>query len=658
MHASKEIEPFRRDINGLRAWGIVAVVLYHFGVPGFQGGFVGVDVFFVISGFLITRLVINGLDHSVGGIGFSLSNFYLSRVRRVVPALALLCAILLLMGWVALPATDYEQTAQHALTALGFFSNFKFWREAGYFDSNSSEKWLLHTWSLSIELQFYLLLPLVLMLLWRFWPTRLAMAGWLLTGFVASLFMSLLITPQHPGAAFYLLPTRAWEMLAGGLVFLVTPALDISKYYSALLEWVGLMLILGGAVWIQPGVLWPHWRALIPVMGTVLVLIAGRSNSFWTGTNFTQWLGSVSYSLYLWHWPVAVALVYLNRKQDPWAVGVALLAVAALGHLSWHCVEKPFRNRLDAPKWQHSDAWLLLLVMSVLTCSAFIYMRNGVAGRMNLYTDFVFSEARIKDNKYTRCYEEQSLVSECRYGGPILGAIVIGDSHAHAIVHTIERALPSSNLHVLDWSLSSCPTISAVKKMDGIDPDNCGVFVDSKLRSQLEIPTNVPLVLANRLSAYAFGSNMLGMENKIVPSIYFSTIYDNASPAFLAEFRQHIIDTSCGFARTRTVYLVRPIPELRRNVPRSMGMALLRGSRERISISLDEYYSRNRFVWEAQDAARAQCGVHILNPLQYLCSDGRCWGDEDGMPLYIDDNHLNERGAALLLPMFEIAFRK
>ena len=159
---------FRHDINGLRAWAVVAVVLYHFGVPGFAGGFVGVDVFFVISGFLMTGIIISGLERG----DFSLWGFYLARARRIIPALLVLCASLLILGWFWLPNADYKMLASHVCTAVAFVSNLKFWREAGYFDAASHEKWLLHTWSLSVEWQFYILLPLGCLLLWHWFGKR------------------------------------------------------------------------------------------------------------------------------------------------------------------------------------------------------------------------------------------------------------------------------------------------------------------------------------------------------------------------------------------------------------------------------------------------------------------------------------------------------
>ncbi|MCP1106398.1 acyltransferase [Serratia nevei] len=202
---------FRHDINGLRAWAVIAVVLFHFGIPGFAGGFVGVDVFFVISGFLMTQIIVSGLETGK----FSIWHFYLARARRIIPALMALCITLLVLGWFFLVSTDYTTLDKHVLTAILFISNVKFWREAGYFDADSHEKWLLHTWSLSVEWQFYIILPIALVFMARLWRTR-GIQLTIFVGLILSFALSCYLAIKSPSSAFYLLPTRAWEMLAGG----------------------------------------------------------------------------------------------------------------------------------------------------------------------------------------------------------------------------------------------------------------------------------------------------------------------------------------------------------------------------------------------------------------------------------------------------------
>lgn len=206
---------FRKDINGLRAIAVLSVLCYHFGLPGFTGGFVGVDVFFVISGFLMTGIIVTGLEKG----DFSVWSFYAARVRRIVPALMALCITLLVLGWFWLSPADYTAFGKHAANALIFNSNFKFKREAGYFDSFSQDKWLLHTWSLSLEWQFYLLLPILLLVLWR-WRSRRVL--YVALGLLAalSLAVSIIATPSHAAFSFFLLPARAWELLAGSLAFI------------------------------------------------------------------------------------------------------------------------------------------------------------------------------------------------------------------------------------------------------------------------------------------------------------------------------------------------------------------------------------------------------------------------------------------------------
>jgi len=236
-----------------------------------------------------------------------------------------LCAALLALGWVTLPSTDYKQLGIHAFAAVLFLSNIKFWREAGYFDAASHDKWLLHTWSLSVEWQFYLLFPVAVLIIWRLFRTQRSVGLFLLAGTVGSLALSLLFSSTHPSAAFYLLPTRAWELFAGGLVFLYATRLTLSPRQAALMEAAGFALIFFSAVAFSAQTRWPSGYAALPVLGAVMILLAARQHSFWIRFSPIQSIGNWSYSIYLWHWPVVVALVWLELIGQGFAVAVGLL---------------------------------------------------------------------------------------------------------------------------------------------------------------------------------------------------------------------------------------------------------------------------------------------------------------------------------------------
>ena len=373
---TQKTRAFRHDINGLRAWAVMAVVLYHFGVPGFAGGFVGVDVFFVISGFLMTAIIISGLEQG----RFSLWGFYLARARRIIPALLVLCISLLVLGWFWLPSADYKILGAHAATALAFVSNLKFWREAGYFDAASHEKWLLHTWSLSVEWQFYILLPLGCLLLWH-WLGRTAVKWALVAAGLLSLLLSIYVSARWPEAAFYLLPTRAWEMLAGGLVWWATRTQPMPRKMAVLAEGVGFALIIISILCFDPAMQWPGYLALVPVLGAMCVLAANRSDSWLTANFIARRVGASSYSIYLWHWPLVVALVYVNEQYNPLWIGAALLLTILLGEASLRWVENPVRKILGGLSSVLNSVLIALpVVITCIICSA-IYMKNGITWR-------------------------------------------------------------------------------------------------------------------------------------------------------------------------------------------------------------------------------------------------------------------------------------
>ena len=323
---------FRADINGLRALAVSAVLLFHFNVPGFAGGFAGVDVFFVISGYLMTSIISRRLNDG----NFSTRSFYRDRLLRIAPALVVLCGAMLVFGWFCLHWYEYRKLARHILASLGFVSNIVYFNESGYFDHSPFKRWLLHTWSLSVEFQFYVLYPLLcsLVVRWFGWrrvlPTVAAVAA---LSFAVSVYAS----QRYPSAAFYLLPMRAWELLAGAVAFfLPAPA---SAVRARALGGTGLLLIVASVMLISERTVWPGWAALAPVFGTAMVITASMPGTPLATNRVVQFLGRISYSVYLWHWPIAVALGIGGVERQPvWLVAGSALSLV-LGTLSYQFVE-------------------------------------------------------------------------------------------------------------------------------------------------------------------------------------------------------------------------------------------------------------------------------------------------------------------------------
>jgi len=646
---------YRNDINGLRAWAVLAVIFYHFGVPGFDGGFVGVDVFFVISGFLMTGIVVKGLERG----NFSFLGFYLARARRILPALVALCAVLLGVGWFLLMPPDYKMLGSHTMYSLTFLSNVKFWLEAGYFDVASHDKWLLHTWSLSAEWQFYLVLPVILWIVWRLKPGRAAQTWAIVIGFLLSLAASVLVTGNDPTAAFFLLHTRAWEMLSGGLVFLLGSTQRLSAAQRRTLETIGILLILVAIGILDKHAEWPGWRAILPVLASMLVLLANR-NSLWTGNKLFQWLGDRSYSLYLWHWPVHVALVYLDLSSHYPSVMGALLLTLILADLSYSWIENPSRRLLEKRRFFYATAMLTGVVMLVFFPALAVWAQKGVTGRFSPQVELAAAESSNSNPRLAECHRgEGSTFPSCVYGGTDWKVIVVGDSHANALVSGLVQAQSNGNAGVVQWSYSNCPFLPGLKKLPSAQRADykCAEFISSVASRESDLPASIPIVVIARYASLAFGANEEQNELE-APEVHFSKIYTTSTPQFLDEFASHITSSACELAKRRTVYLVRPIPEMGFDVPRTLSRRMAFGLADELSISMDAYRKRNAWVWAAQDAARDLCGVKILDPLPYLCHDGRCYGNKGGRPLYYDDDHLSEFGSSLLVPMFAEVFRK
>lgn len=642
---------FRKDINGLRAWAVSLVLLYHFGVPGFSGGFIGVDVFFVISGFLMTKIILGGQSRN----DFSLWSFYLSRARRILPALAMLVIVLLFMGWFWLSALDYRTLAKHGLASILFVSNFVFKNEAGYFDAASHEKWLLHTWSLSVEWQFYLVFPLFLMLIRRFLPRAAGIA--MAVVLAASLGISTAQTSSSSSvAAFFLLPARAWEMLAGGLVCIYGERLGFGPKSRPWLEWTGFGLVLISAMALADSSRWPGAMAILPVAGAVLVMLAARVESPLTSTAPTQAIGKWSYSVYLWHWPVFVGASYLGMAQDSTLKLALILVSMFMGYLSFRFVEEPVRHaRLGRrARWRA----MLAVASLVIVPAAWISENRGVPKRLPDAVAAIEAEALNKKSIMPKCGwdPEGAGLPECRFGAVTTqpNVAVWGDSHALASMPAMGDMAKRANRALVLYNENSCPPILGAIRDNPSRSRDCRDFnqeVLSRIRANQSLDT---VIFMARWSVYLVGSN----ETNEHPYVIFPDAPLSKPELRVKRYSDQLVQTLCEVARIKRVYAVAPLPEFGAHVPKAMVRSLLVDGRATAPrISMNDYRSRNQAVLAALDQARLACGVEVLDPTPLFCPGDRCDGAFDGLPVYFDDDHPGMRGNQVLAPLFFDVFR-
>lgn len=461
---------YRREIDGLRALAVVPVILFHAGLETFRGGFVGVDIFFVISGYLITTIILSELERGK----FSIISFYERRARRILPALFLIMLLCILFAWFWLLPRDMTDFLESLMAVSVFSSNILFWHESGYFEAAAELKPLLHTWSLSVEEQYYVIFPLFLMLIWR------AGYRWMLLlifiGFVASLTLAQWASVAKPAAAFYLLPTRAWELVLGAFTAFYlsktnhrAPITELGELGGCL----GLALILFSVFTFSNAIPFPGFYALLPTVGAALIILFSTNRTVigkLLGNKFFVGIGLISYSAYLWHQPLFAFVRYSSFGEENDFFFLILSGIAfVLAYFTWRFVESPFRNK---NRFKRGTIFSL-----ALTCSLFFvifgyfgYTKQGYSQRFDrlLYGDIGHLEFhQYIDRKYIDC--EPKSISEqaaswegflrCKQsmkGTPDI--VLLGDSHAEHLFLGLAEARP--DLSIAFYTLGGKPYVT------------------------------------------------------------------------------------------------------------------------------------------------------------------------------------------------------
>ena len=455
MHPASE---HRRDIDWLRAVAVITVIGFHFELPGFRGGFVGVDIFFVISGLLIGRIIQSEMTAGT----FSFLAFYERRIRRLIPALYVMLVVVSLLGSYVLFGSERSDFLRSILCVATFTSNIVFWSQSGYFDRASAEKPLLHTWSLGIEEQFYILLPLILWLLFRI-QNIIVRRACIAALAICSLIVSQWLLSRDAAAAYFLIHSRAWELLAGVMLAWL-PVMRLG-WIAHVLRVAGLTLILIAVLSYTPRSAFPGLNALLPVAGAVLFLSGGATS---LRARPVELIGQMSYSLYLWHWPIFTLAKLSSVAQTVEGIEklVLLGLLATLASASYFLVERPARYIPMSRK---------LVFASAVAATALLIVVGTIGPRM---IDMGVSDSRIaRLQKYEAltgmerprsCFAEDWASNrhpECfSYNEEKQVALVWGDSLADHYVHGLKGAAPE-DVALLQANAAGCfPTFHAIFK--------------------------------------------------------------------------------------------------------------------------------------------------------------------------------------------------
>ncbi len=639
--------PYRPHIDGLRAIAVAAVVLYHAGMPGFSGGFVGVDVFFVISGYLITGLLLREVE-ATGDI--SLRNFAARRIRRLAPAMFVVLACTLVAGMFVLSPINGEQQAlaKSMIATVALSANVYFWLNTGYFQPSGDTQPLLHTWSLSVEEQFYLVWPWLIlgaaMLATRLRCTPSRTSAWMLgTVFVVSFAACVAVTSKVPAMAFYLTPLRAWEFAAGGaVVFLLRAPLPNPLALGAM-ALIGLAGVLGSIRFLDPAQPFPGWIALLPVAASALLIYGCEARASGIAARLLSLRvmvlgGLISYSLYLWHWPLLTLVRVASLEELGLKAALALCALSVvLAWLTYRFVEDPIRRGgyalMATTRRSITVGASMAIVLVVASGSVGRAARSMGAARAlddprlaALTAPPAFGMDCMQDQPYV------SLSSRPNCVQPRNPAVVVwGDSHAQHLAAGLSLVAKQNPMAMLTRTMAGCsPHLLPQQRAEPEPPGTAGCrrFNADVVEELRELRTSGlrAVVIAARWGYYAklpadwlqFGSDL-----------------------------QQAVNTAQGIGLR--VILVGPVPAQ----PHDVVPCLVRHAREDCTVSRSDAETTNASaVAMLKGIADEAQAVWIVEPMTVLCDRSACSPQPDTELLYFDEHHLNVNGSEKLAPLF------
>ncbi len=606
---------YRPEVDGLRAIAVLPVLFFHAGLEIFSGGYVGVDIFFVISGYLITSILLRDLEKD----RFSLLTFYDRRIRRIFPALIVVILVTLALAWALMLPKDLVDTGQSAFAASVFASNILFWFKTGYFAGPAESKALLHTWSLAVEEQFYVFFPLVLWAVYRFCRAYL-MHVLVMLG-IASFAFCMAAMQYDESFAFYMFPTRAWELIIGCLLA-IAPA---RRPLADLFTFIGLVLI-GFSIFAYDGdTVFPGLAAIPPVLGTALVIHFAPDARLKHLLSWKPlvWTGLLSYSLYLWHWPVIVFLSYWTiRPLNGAEIALAIVLSFVLAGLTWRFIEQPFRHLRDIKAAKIVIGGLAASAIPALVGLVFVY-GSGMPNRVPAEAQIAAKARLYYPTKIDSCTKMDGLTAAwmCRVGNPDaeLSFALLGDSHAGSWRAGVDASANRNGTAGLLFTANGCPPVTGAKLRNSTN--DCDAYERQAMAAIREAGLT-KIILAARWPIYEEPGKLQDGN----PSNWLKLI-ESSTNALAQEF---------------DVHFTLPVPGSKYNVPNAAARKLMFSSDVELSLSREEVDARDANIRALSDRLAAAGAVSVLDPVELLCNDRICPAVIDNVPQYTDETHLVE----------------
>lgn len=689
LHPHLSHPKYRPDIDGLRAIAVLSVVAFHAFPNGLKGGFIGVDIFFVISGYLISTIIFQNLEKGT----FSFTEFYVRRIKRIFPALILVLAASFAFGWFALFADEYKQLGKHIAAGAGFVSNIVLWNESGYFDSSAETKPLLHLWSLGIEEQFYIVWPF---LLWFAWHKNFNLFTVTIVVAIASFCLNVNGVVTDSVATFYSPQTRFWELQCGSLLAWMalyrkdsyaTVKIRLDGWLAAVvyreaqqsdgktlanvLSFLGITLLAYGFGIINKDLNFPGKWAVLPMLGAVLIISAGPNawvNRIVLSNRLVVWIGLISFPLYLWHWPL-LSFAQIIETEVP-SVNIRIIAVVltvVLAWLTYALVEKPIRLGKHS---RAKTAMLILLMLGIGNVGYVSYLKEGLQFRQ---ADAPTKTKMFADVNGTVLYNTpEDWVDErckaelgasynyliCRFTTDTPKTLIVGDSHAAQFVYdSVSKGANDLALVAVNGCLPfiDLVTINPTEEYEEKSA-RCKVIMPIVLKILRDFPSIERIAFATRGPMYIEGSGYGNTETKnsyrIIkgPDDLLVENYNKFISGYLASINEIL---KLG----KSVVFIEDVPEIgvkAKNCVDERPFHFTAKDRPDCNVSRKSFDERNANYRKAVDSIVTATNhqIKIFPAYQYLCNDLSCGGLKDDMSYFYDDDHLSMRGSRFIFGKF------